>query len=102
MMHDAAVSGRVLLRRKCTQLSGARETSEGLVHWLHVRTSYGESQSQFARPVKKSKIKSQLSTVQSDSCLASSLSASIPHFLCLMTPSPTSGNLPSMKQQQVL
>lgn len=36
MIDGAAMSGRALL----SPPSVAHETSEGLVHWLHVRTSY--------------------------------------------------------------
>lgn len=45
MMDGAAMSGRAQLRRKRTQPSGAQETSEGLMYWLHVRASFGEGKS---------------------------------------------------------
>lgn len=71
MIDGAAMSGRALL----SPLSVPHETSEGLVHWLHVRTSYKVKSIPVRKAQEKEPVKPQLSPVRSDSCFTSDLAA---------------------------
>lgn len=69
MMDGAAMSGRALL----SPPSGAHETSECLVCWLHVRTSYKVKPTPVCKAQEKEPIKAQPSPVWSESSFRSDL-----------------------------